>query len=368
MIGVGVDSVLAAVGAALGTSLSDPVDLGGSARTTVHRCRTAAGDHVIVKAYRDDPEALACFTAEAAGLAFTRHGPTLLAADVAAPWVVMSDLGTAPSLADVLLGHSAAAAEHGLVDWARGYGRIAAETIGRQDELSALRRRYDRGQPDWDGADWINKRIAGLPDVLDTLGVTGPAGLAGELADVATLAAGSPYPVFSPGDICPDNNLITPDGLRVLDFEGAGYHPVFLDAAYTTMPFSTCWCVFRLPARMTAEIEAAYRTEVVTGYPELADDEVWRPGLLRALAAWTLDITVELTTTALIEDRPVNTRHHPVPTLRQLLRYRWERLSREAAQEPDGLPALAALARKLLAATTNWNVEPLPGYPAFTTE
>ncbi|GAA2408297.1 hypothetical protein GCM10010404_77910 [Nonomuraea africana] len=38
-----------AAGELLDTELFDPVDLGGSARSTVLRCRTAAGDSVIVK-------------------------------------------------------------------------------------------------------------------------------------------------------------------------------------------------------------------------------------------------------------------------------------------------------------------------------
>jgi hypothetical protein len=87
--------------------------------------------------------------------------------------------------------------------------------------------------------------------------------------------------VFSPGDICPDNNLLTPDGLRMLDFEGASFHSVFDDAAYARMPFATCWFVYALPDGLAAEIEELYRAEVVRVFPDLADDRIWRPGYAR---------------------------------------------------------------------------------------
>ena len=49
---------------------------------------------------------------------------------------------------------------------------------------------------------------------------------------------------FSPGDTCPGNALVTDGGIRLLDFEGASFRPVFLDAAYFRVPFPTCWCMF----------------------------------------------------------------------------------------------------------------------------
>lgn len=330
----------------------------------VLRSRTDDGKQVIIKAYRDEPEALACFTAESAGLAFSGYGPQLLAVDTSIPLIVMSDLGVAPSLADVLLGDSPDAARSGLLSWATGYGRIAASTIGRQEELAALRSRYDRGQPDWGGARWIVERIDALPEVLGILGVVAPEGLDDDLARIAELAEPECYPVFSPGDICPDNNLLMADGLHVLDFEGSGYHPVFLDAAYARMPFATCWCVFRLPRRISAEIENAYRACVIGGYPELRDDQIWAPNVCRAMAAWTLDITVVLVPRVAESDRPMHSHRTPVPTVWQLLRYRWESLAAELDEAAE-LPAFAGLCRRLLAATEHWPVDQLPLYPAF---
>ncbi|MGH3681869.1 MAG: hypothetical protein ACRDT2_16670 [Natronosporangium sp.] len=127
--------------------------------------------------------------------------------------------------------------------------------------------------------------------MLAELGIVPAAGLADDLGQVLAATTPDRYPVFSPGDVCPDNNLLTDQGLRMVDFEGAGYHSVFLDAAYARMPFATCWCVFRLPAAVAARVEAACRAEVARGYPALVDDAVWVPGVRRAMAAWTVAIS-----------------------------------------------------------------------------
>ena len=98
--------LLAAASAALGEVLSEPADLGGSERSAVLRCRRPDGATVVVKSYKRTAAGAESFTAEAAGLAFTSEsgtGPRLLAASYQARLVVMSDLGSGPSLADVLL-------------------------------------------------------------------------------------------------------------------------------------------------------------------------------------------------------------------------------------------------------------------------
>ncbi|HEX5405114.1 MAG TPA: hypothetical protein VFX16_22770 [Pseudonocardiaceae bacterium] len=339
--------------AAAPIELSDPVDLGGNERTTVLRCRTTDGTTVVVKAHHNRQ----FFAAEAAGLEFTTHGPRLLAVNTDLPLLVMTDLGTAPSLADRLLDTSADIATTALLDWATGYGRIAAETFGRAAEFDALRAGYgDNGTP-------TTLDTTAFSSVLTELGITPPDGLATDLATVTALNDNT-VAVFSPGDICPDNNLLTADGLRVLDFEGAGYHSVYLDAAYTTMPFATCWCVFALPDGLAARIETAYRAEVAAVCPELADDTAWRSGMRLATAWWTVDITAALGGRAATRDLAMHPARTPVPTVRQLLRHRWSHLL-AVLDRTGALPALAETTRRLLLATEVWPVDPLPRYPAF---
>lgn len=349
-----------AAGNLLDVELSGPVDLGGSSRSTVLRCTTPGGGTVIVKAFRHEPESLRAFTAEAAGLSLGLAGPEVLGVDPEAPLLVMADLGNAPTLADVLLGTDPEAAASGLLAWARDLGRLAAASVHRRAELTRLWSRYDKGMPSWEDEPWIARNAEALLTLLDGAAIAAPPGLADELARIGT-AGGDAFPAFTPGDTCPDNNLLTPDGLRLIDFEAACYQSVFLTAAYCRMPFSSCWCVFTLPAELAAEIEHAYRAEVVPVYPPLADDAVWHAGMRQATAVWTVDATLRLLPRATTEDAPLHRTRRPAPTRRQVLRHRWE-----MATTLDEFPALTATTRSLLdTVSAPWTAPPLPGYPAF---
>ncbi|MEU8270909.1 hypothetical protein AB0B89_27585 [Sphaerisporangium sp. NPDC049002] len=354
------EAILRAASDVAGVEIFDPIDLGGSSRSTVLRCRTAAGGSVIVKAFTSEPEALRAFTGEAAGLSLRLAGPELLGVDASVPLVVMKDLGDAPTLADVLLGDDPKAAVDGLLAWARGLGRLAAGSVRRRADLARMWTMYDKGMPSWGDDPWIARNAAELLTLLTAAGIAVPPGLPEELAGIGT-AGGERYPAFTPGDTCPDNNLLTPDGLRLLDFEGACFQSVFMTAAYCRMPFSSCWCVFVLPAGLAEEIEQAYRAEVVDTYPALADDAVWRAGVREAIAVWTVEATVRLLPRT-AEDKPLHRTRRPAPTMRQLLRHRWE-----MASTLDDFPAFAETMRLLLAKVAEeWNVSPLPGYPAFS--
>ncbi|GAB2728258.1 hypothetical protein [Kitasatospora kifunensis] len=357
------DQILHAASALLGRQLTDPVDLGGSPRSSVLRCRTAEGGTVIVKAFTAEAESRRAFTAEAAGLALDLGGPELLAVDRDFPLLVMADLGAAPTLADLLLGTDPKAAERGLLEWARGLGRLAAAGATRRAEFAELWARYDQGLPSWGEEPWIAQNAAELPAVLAAAGVEAAPGLAEELARIGT-AGGERYPGFTPGDTCPDNNLLTAEGLRLIDFEAACFQSVFLTAAYCRMPFASCWCVFRPPAALAAEVERVYRAEVLASYPELAEEACWQRGMAEAVAVWTVELTVRLLPRALPEDAPMHRTRRPVPTRRQLLAHRWT-----LATALPGLPALGETMERLLTTVAaGWNVAPLPGYPAFEAE
>lgn len=359
--------IVAAASAALGQVLTEPEPLCAGDWTVVLRCRAAGGGTVVVKAYPRQAEGASSFAAEAAGLELARGTgltPDLVAVDVSELVVVMSDLGRAPNLADVLLGSSGPAARAALLGWAAACGQLSVARSGRAADFAVLRRRYSAGRADESYSAGLGQRILGAAGKAELLGITAPAGIAGELAEVAAAACGPQFPVFSPGDICPDNNLLTEDGVRFLDFEAAGFHSVFLDAAYLRMPFSTCWCVFRLPAGLGASAEARYRAEVGQIWPDLADDAVWRPGLRRAVAAWTMSSMWWLLGRALRADSSMNPEASAAPHTRQLMRHRWQVLADELEAAGD-LPALAGLCRSLLAATAGWHADELPLYPAL---
>lgn len=357
----------ATASAALHQILSDPVPLASSDRTMVLRCLTAGGGTVIVKAYRPGGDSAEGFSAEAAGLALTTGtgtGPDLLATDPARLLVVMSDLGSAPSLADALLGTAPGPAREQLLDWAGACGSLAAATVGRDEEFAALRGSHAGGS-DADGRPhWLERRIWQIPGLLGELSIEAPDGLADDLARAAALLRGREFQVFSPGDQCPDNCLITTAGVRFIDFESAEFHSAFLDAAYLSMPFSSCWCVFRLPQELARTALARYREILCELFPPLSGDEIWLPGLRLAQAAWTLHSMSYLLDRSMLADASMYPEASAAPTARQLLRYRWQLLSEELDRAGE-LPAIRALMSTLLTMSETWRSPALPLYPAF---
>ena len=107
------------------------------------RCRDSAGGTVIVKAYPATAEGTSSFAAEAAGLEIASGSgltPDLLAADRHRQTLVMADLGAGGSLADALLGDSAAAARSALLDWAAACGRLSVAAQRAAGGVRRLRR------------------------------------------------------------------------------------------------------------------------------------------------------------------------------------------------------------------------------------
>lgn len=365
-------AVLAAGSAALGRKLAGPEPMRDSDWTVVLRCTDEtgpAGGHgtVIVKAYPPGSDGENSFAAEAAGLALvgdTGLAPELLAADQRSLTVVMSDLGRAPSLADTLLGIGQDRAGQALLDWAEACGRLSVAVAGREPELARIRRKYAGGSRMKAPGSGLEQRVLGVAERAALVGVTATEGLAAELAEVAAAVASADCLVFSPGDICPDNNLLTPGGVRFIDFEASGYHAVFLDAAYLRMPFSTCWCVFRLPPELRDAAEARYRAQATRIWPELTDDGTWEQGVRRAVVAWSLNSMWWLLGRALTTDASLEPDAVAAPRTRQLMHHRWQVLEGELEASGE-FPVISAMVRALLAATADWHADELPLYPAL---
>ncbi len=139
--GLAVADAVAAASAALGRALSAPASLpGGSDRSLLLRCTDPgstgpAGGTVIVKTYPPTADGADSFAAEAAGLtlaAGTGLAPELLAADPELLVLVMSDLGTGASLADLLLGDVTGDPAAAVLSWARACGELSAATAARE--------------------------------------------------------------------------------------------------------------------------------------------------------------------------------------------------------------------------------------------
>ncbi|WP_433064846.1 hypothetical protein [Dactylosporangium sp. CS-033363] len=222
------------------TRLTFGREVEGVGRTVVVKTRRVEGDGHGGPAYLRREEAALRAVAEL-GVA-----PRLIAADQDAGVVVTSDLGTWPTLEDLLLGDDAEAAAQALVAFGTTVGRLHAGTA------------TDVGSPlPWPGAErWEDVEAAckelGLPD----------ARVAAEDAAfiAAQFAAPGAYGVLAHNDLNPGNAVVTPDGVRLVDFEGAGHGHLGFDASFLHFPFPTYsahWAT--IPGHVTHEADRAYR-------------------------------------------------------------------------------------------------------------
>ena len=148
----------------------------------------------------------------------------LIASDQAAGVVVTTDLEGWPTMESVLLGADADAATRAVVGLGVAVGRLHAGTRGVGE---AYRRALaGLGAPDvdagpelpWPGVDrWRDVEAAcaqlGLPDAR--VAADDAAFVQDRIADPG------PYAALTHTDLNPGNALVTPHGVRIVDFEGA---------------------------------------------------------------------------------------------------------------------------------------------------
>lgn len=353
-----------------GVRLGPGVDLGGSTRSQVERRPVLDGpaewgNSVVVKRFVPQPmgsRAAMGYGREKVGLALLPGTPRLLVADDATETLVMEDLGTHPTLADVLLGQDADTAYQQTLAWASALGRTVR---GGADVLAPAR----AGLREALGQDRDARREqprAGLARLAEVTGSRHAAAATSEILDaVERLERDTARHILGPGDTCPDNAVLTPAGVRFLDLEGAGVRHLAYEAAYAAEPFSTCWCVFTPPSGLTGAMLAAFTTGAEAQLPGLAADPEWPRQVRTAVAAWVLSGTLWLMGGA-IGDRVMAPVGRSGPPFRALLVSRWRWVVRECGEE---LPDVAAACDEAITwALRSWrdgSPLELPAYPAF---
>lgn len=282
-------------------ALVEPEALPGSGPATVVRARIASSPFglprtLVIKHYPDpapkgapDP-----FAQEAVSYQlFTalpteeRMCPELLAHDGTQRVLVIDDLGPAPTLQDKLHGRDARAAERSLLSWARSLGRMHATTASREADFDALLRRL--GGPVKHEDSTPVTACAQLPALIEEhVGVSTPDAVRRFAEGACERAKSLAYRAFSPVDLSPDNNLVTSGGVRFLDFERGRVRNALIDAAHLRVPFGSGVEPLALPAGMSEAMVAAWRSEVVSVWPGLSDDDVLFAHLLdhQLLLVW----------------------------------------------------------------------------------
>jgi hypothetical protein len=377
------EAVLAETSALLRDAWGTPVELEveSELRSHVARVRVAAGSGslpatVIVRAGPDRVGAgtpddgigwAAAFGNEVAGLVFLNavdetapFVPDLLADDLERQIVVVEDLGTGASLADLLLGSDPDPAIVALVEHAQLLGHIAATTRDRVDEYRDIRQRVGYLGPASLLDELTTAEVRGVLDRTGAdLGLAVGADLDAELASIdAWLADPGAWLAYTPADACPDNNVWDGHRLRLFDFGFGGLRHLALDAAYSVIPFPTCWCYAPLPAGVTEAMLEAFWAEVATTLPDADDPAVRQRQLAFALGAWFSGFV------AMIAEREAGRmkQRGPLPGRDAVV----AQMEVIADRVRDHLPATAELAGGMAAQLRSlWNVDHVPTYPAL---
>jgi hypothetical protein len=305
-----------------------------------------------------------------AGLQFLTHvapdrllAPRFYAGDRLAGLVVMEDIGSGDTLADLLLGADPAAAEQRAIEHATLLGRMHALSVGRQAEFDRLRdglaQRDKTG--DYYTYQWL---AAALQVATEALDITPAPEVAGELALlIAAIRDPGPFLVYTHGDPCPDNLVRSSAGLRLLDFEFGDFRHALIDGVYGRILFPTCWCVNQLPIQMVRSMEQAYRAELSQGCPAAADQATFARAVVEGCAYWALTLFDWYSMPQLLGE-PVE---WGIATVQQRVLARAELLARTAAEFGylEALGATFGTIATRLRARLPADLEAMPLYPAF---
>ena len=338
------------------------------------------GSTAIVKRRRDTGSwrsEIALFNNEIAALTFltqraglgTSIAPRLIAADATAGIIAMEDMGTGPSLEDVLFARDSDAAMNALVAFAVALGEMHAATAGADDDYYLLRREargFDVSADRWGifehsiGKLWEAARaiIAERPELPQP-----PISIGYEIEEIQVIMEDpGPWLVFSNGDPCPANTRLADGKLRFLDFEHAGYHHALLDLTSLHLPFPACPCWSRMPQSVATEAIRSYRQTFAKRHPPVIDDEIYYPQLAANCMAWAIQRLIGL------PKRDAFDEPHPVGFSRRGQLIATIEAAVGVARRAESLPELAAwLAELGESLEARWSDAPMnrPLFPAF---
>ena len=246
-------------------------DLPGIGRTAIVKTRRVDDDGHGGPAYLRR-EVAGLRAAEPTGIA-----AKVILSDDDAGVVVQTDLGSWPTLEQVLHGNDPDRATAAMLDFARAVGRLHAGTVDR-------RASYEDALTGFGTADVVTGASLGtqgprrwhlVEKACRELGFPDAREAAADIKFVrAQLDAPGQYAALVHNDLNPTNALVTAEGVRLVDFEGSGFGHIGFDASFLHYPFphhSANWSV--LPATITQAADEAYRAELgaaaLDGYDEM---------------------------------------------------------------------------------------------------
>ncbi|WP_157683632.1 phosphotransferase [Microlunatus soli] len=327
------------------------------------------GDSVMIKTRRTDGaghggppflrrEAAGLLTAADSGVT-----PRLLHFDDRAGLAIQTDVGTWPTLQELLLGSDPDAAAAGMIATGEALGRLHATTIDREDEHRRTLQGFAADTDSDAGYVHTGEHWQQLEAACRDLDL--PAAEPARAEALALFArAADPQPgTLIHVDPNPTNVLITADGARLVDFEGCRFGHPGIDAAFLIYPFphhSHPWGL--LPGPLVDEVEDSYRRTLAAAGTDrmLADDT----GMLTDGAAITLIGRVRrLRLIAASGQQPLESWRRRGQVVQQVATF--ARLAERSRTLPELTEWLTRLAAAMVRRWPDATDPPAPLYPAF---
>ena len=290
---------------------------------------------------------------------------------------IMADLGTLKSiityngedveidsnLVGPLFGESAKNAKASLLAWIECIAQMHTLSIGREKDYEKVRNRLGRCDKNSRviRADWFRDHIEVIRKVCHDIEFKPEVYFYDELQTLlTTIENPGPLLAYTHGDPCPNNCVISAGKIYLIDFERGGYQHALFDAIYPRIAFPSCgWCR-TLPESIVHDLELAYRTQLINGCPQAADEAIFQRGIVDACAFWTMMVFRSLPK-VMQEDQDWG-----IATLRQRCLARLEIMA-AVDNEYNHLPALTVTSAKLASRLRQlWpETVSLSHYPAF---
>jgi hypothetical protein len=273
---------------------------------------------------------------------------------------------------------SAGAAANALAAMGAFLGRLQAATWGHEPAFISAQAVLGASTTVSDASLDCRAHLSDLHACLQALGIAVSGGFDGALADLeARIHGPGQLRVLVHNDAGPHNFLRTPDDVRLLDYEFAGFGHALLDVVCARLAFPPAFRGRVTPPEHVERLEASYRAVIIAAIPMLADDGAFEAAVCDACAHWAYSKLVGLwrgylhERLELGEARDQRTADGPERAAflrRQVFTYL--RLALETLEARQRLPELrAALARIVGALLAIWPETPLlPGFPAFDGE
>ena len=315
--------------------------VGGGANVVLRRNGYVAKWSFRSEAHQREVEASELICARAPGIV-----PELIASGDGV--MVMENLGSGPSLADVLIEGDLPSAVAYLHAWVDSLAHLHESLwLAPDDDILPA------------GHVLLIERVRSAIGEQPTLTSSGLwAAAESEMDTIAALASTGGPTTFSIGDMCPGNQMMTSSGLRFFDLEAAGHFHPAIDLSYLITPWGSCWCAWDIPEGLRSELITRYLRQMSRA-AEIED------GLVPAVVLWAVYTVAFLPTDLHTKDRPArNDIATPMGRSVILTRLRRAIAYREATER---FPLLVEwLGETLSRLIADWGqVDPLAPAPAF---